>query len=87
MSKLINEGFVDWLADLIVTRKLKQAERLFANDPLLKKRFKDFRIAEEDLRSTWERICDERRGTPLDCDEMDRKSRELDASLGYSKRK
>jgi hypothetical protein len=74
MSKLINEGLMDWIADLIVTRKLRQAERLFANDPLLKHRFKEFRVAEENLRQTWEEICAERKGTSIDCDEMDKRS-------------
>lgn len=87
MSKLIKEGLLDWLANLIATRKLKEAEKLFVNDPLLRHRFKEFRAAEENLVKTWEEICAERKGTKFDCDELDKMSDEMDIKLGYIPRK
>ncbi len=75
---LIKEGITDWLASLITGNRIKYAEKVFANDRILQQRFKDFRIASEKLASLWEEICERRKGTYLDCEEIMRKKLEFD---------
>ena len=77
---IINEGITDWIVNLIVNNRIKAAEDAFSNDKLLQQRFKEFRIAEEKLRALWNRICKDREGTYLDCEEMMKKKLEFDKS-------
>jgi hypothetical protein len=69
-----SRSFSEWLSDLMVNRQLRKAERMFKSDKELQNRFADLRRAEEDLHKTWDDICRDRKGTPLDCDELVKKT-------------
>ena len=84
-KKLISEGITDWIVNLIVNNRVREAERAFSNDRLLQQRFKDFRIAQDKLQKTWEEICEKRKGTNLDCEDVMREKLEFDRDY-YSKR-
>jgi hypothetical protein len=54
---------------------------IFRHNKTLQNNFKEFREAEEELKNTWDQVCEERKGTNLDCDVLDQMSRNMDAKL------